>query len=297
LKKEIRELLKPEILNSVSGLQLIAKVIADGFIHGLNRSYAIGIGDQFSQYRSYEPGDDLRLFDWKVYARSERYYTKLAEVETNIKIKFILDASASMRHKENGMKKLEFAKVIIACMGYITFKQGDEIGVFGLNDKKLHRFPPQIQKHFSRFIYQLIQIESEGKWPGHFIDLSQLHMPAEKELIVVITDFYENENEIFDLIRKIKSTHNEVLVIQVLGRDEKDFNYQGVLTFQDLESSRNLKVNSSNLKEEYLSKMQIYQDELKDRLLNIGVGHETFVMGDPLEDSLSSFLIRRKHLL
>src|SRR5690606_29746358 len=125
VNKELHNLLKPELLNTVNGLELVARIIVEGFLSGSNRSQSIGVGYEFSQYRSYEPGDDLRLLDWKMYARSERYYIRQSEVETNITVKFILDASRSMDHQEDGISKLQFGKVMTAALAYLARKQSD----------------------------------------------------------------------------------------------------------------------------------------------------------------------------
>ena len=105
----LNTLLQPEVLNTVEGLELMARITVEGFISGGNRSLTIGAGQEFSQYRAYEPGDDLRQLDWKMYARSERYYIKQAEIETNITVRFVLDTSRSMAHTENKMSKLLYA--------------------------------------------------------------------------------------------------------------------------------------------------------------------------------------------
>ena len=137
MNNEIKELLKPEILNTVSGLELIARIVVEGFMSGSNKSQTIGSGQEFSQYRTYEPGDDLRQLDWKMYARSERYYIKQAEIETNITVKFILDASQSMAYTENGISKLMYAKIMTAALAYLARKQSDTYGLFTVNDKKI----------------------------------------------------------------------------------------------------------------------------------------------------------------
>src|ERR1700712_740501 len=107
-------LLRPEVLNTVSGLELTAKIIAEGFMMGSSRSQSVGAGQVFSQYRNYEAGDDLRQLDWKMYARSERYFIKQSDIETNITVKFMLDATRSMSYEENGISKFLYAKVLIA---------------------------------------------------------------------------------------------------------------------------------------------------------------------------------------
>ncbi len=119
MQDDYRELLKPEVINSVSGLSLISRVIVDGYLSGLNRSRRVGAGLEFSQYRGYEPGDDLRLLDWKMLARSGRYYIKQSEIDTHITVKFIVDSSKSMLHQEGDISKMEFANVLVASLAHL----------------------------------------------------------------------------------------------------------------------------------------------------------------------------------
>lgn len=146
MKQDYKQLLKPEIINTVSGLALIARVTVDGYLSGLNHSRRVGPGMEFSQYRGYEPGDDLRLLDWKMLARSGRYYIKQSEVETNIAVKFILDSSKSMLHEENGLTKMDYVRVLVASLAYLSQNQGDAVGLFVLNDRHLHSLYPRVQK-------------------------------------------------------------------------------------------------------------------------------------------------------
>ena len=176
----IKELLNPEILNSVSGMELIARVIVEGFMSGSNKSQSIGAGQEFSQYRSYEPGDDIRQLDWKIYARSERYYIKQADIETNITVKFMIDASSSMCYEEDKITKLQYAKVLTAALGYLARKQSDTFGLFTINDKDLHVIQPRFeQRQFIRFISELIKVKASGRW-GKGTNIEHLFDPSWK---------------------------------------------------------------------------------------------------------------------
>ena len=156
MKQDYHQLLQAKIINNVSGLALISRVIVDGYLSGLNRSRRVGAGLEFSQYRGYEPGDDLRLLDWKMLARSGRYYLKQSEVETHIAVKFILDSSKSMLHKENEISKMDYAKVVIASLAYLAQNQGDAVGLFALNDKKLHSLYGTVKRqHYKRLLLEL----------------------------------------------------------------------------------------------------------------------------------------------
>ena len=165
MNAQIKELLKPEILNSINGMELIARIIVEGFMSGSNKSQTIGAGQEFSQYRNYEPGDDLRQLDWKMYARSERYYIKQAEIETNITVKFMIDASNSMSYSEHKLSKLQYAKVLTAALAYLARKQSDSFGLFTVNNKHIQIVEPRFeQQQFLRFLNALIEVKSEGTW-------------------------------------------------------------------------------------------------------------------------------------
>src|SRR6478735_11975619 len=183
MNPEIKDLLKPEILNTMSGLELVARIIVEGFMSGSNKSQSIGAGQEFSQYKNYHPGDDLRQLDWKMFARSERYYIKQAEIETNITVKFMLDASESMSYTENGMSKLQYAKIMTAALAYLARKQSDTFGLFAVNDKNIKVVQPRFeQQQFIRFLTELVILKSEGTWKKGGVE--QLFDHHGKEMII-----------------------------------------------------------------------------------------------------------------
>jgi uncharacterized protein (DUF58 family) len=157
MNSQVKELMKPSLLNSISGLELIARVIVEGFMSGSNKSQSVGVGQEFSQYRNYQPGDDLRQLDWKMFARTERYYIKEAEIETNITVKFMLDASRSMAYSEGDVSKLQYAKVMMAALAYLARKQGDTFGLYAVNDHSIKSVLPRFeQQQFIRFLTELV---------------------------------------------------------------------------------------------------------------------------------------------
>ncbi|MEM1136039.1 MAG: DUF58 domain-containing protein, partial [Bacteroidota bacterium] len=154
-------LLDPELIQSVQGLELLARKTVEGFLAGANRNIRTGQGQEFSQYKAYQPGDDLRQLDWKLLARSDRYYIKQAETETNVTVNFILDSSASMRYTENKLSKIDFSKAMIACLAYLANKQGDQTGLLALNSvETIHLPAKQSNSFFKHFLYQLQAIQA-----------------------------------------------------------------------------------------------------------------------------------------
>ena len=236
IDSRVKELLNPTVLNTVSGLELIARVIVEGFMSGSNKSQSVGSGQEFSQYRNYLPGDDLRQLDWKMFARSGRYYIKEAEIETNITVKFMLDASRSMAYAEEGMSKLQFAKVMMAALAYLVRKQSDTFGLFAVNDKQIKALLPRFeQQQFMRFLLELISIESEGKWENSGSE-EQLFDHHGKEMIVFFTDMYDADGDLLRFISRLKTSRNEVVIFHLMGKLEQELDYEGSLTFEDLET-------------------------------------------------------------
>lgn len=298
MKQDYQQLLKPEIIKTVSGLALIARVVVDGYLNGLNHSRKVGGGMEFSQYRGYEPGDDLRSLDWKMLARSGRYFVKQSEVETNISVKFILDASNSMLHTENGLEKMDLARVLIASLAYLSQNQGDAVGLFALNDKKLHSIYPKVQKqHYNRLLLELINIKNEGKWPSDPTLTEKLHDRRHKELIFFITDMYEQDEELTDLIKRLKTSRNEVVVFHLMSKNELEFDYKGTLTFEDLETGARVKVDTKEAKTKYLQSLEATLKRNKETMLSNGITYQLFRMDEPIAEALQGFLKKRNNLI
>lgn len=295
MNAQLKDLFKPEIINTVNGLELIARIIVEGFISGSNRSQSIGIGQEFSQYRGYEPGDDLRLLDWKMYARSERYFVKLSEIETNITIKFILDASHSMSYSENNISKLQYAKVMIAALGYLARKQSDTIGLYGVNDQHLTVVQPRFEsQQFMRFVNALVTLKSEGHWSRKTEPLID---HTGKEMIVFVTDLYDQENDLPSFISRLKTSRNEVIVFHLLGKNERELSFEGAFTFEDLETRARIKIDTAIRQKEYKNRMDRWIDETRNRLLEKNITYTLISLDEPIDNTLRNFLKTRKALL
>ncbi|QLE02694.1 DUF58 domain-containing protein [Galbibacter sp. BG1] len=298
MRNDYRDLLKPEIINSLSGLALISRVIVDGQVAGLNQSKRVGGGLEFSQYRGYEPGDDLRLLDWKMLARSGRYYIKQAEIDTHISVKFIIDSSKSMLHREKDLSKIDFVKVLVASIGYFAWQQGDAVSLFSLNNKKSNSLFASSQKqHFNRFLSELVELKAEGVWPKDTSEIQKIHDKNHKELIFFITDLYQDQNEISKSIKQLKTSKNEITVLHIMGGKELSFDFEGAVIFEDLESGERIKVNAKEAKDRYLNAFNQQLSEYKNNFLSNAIGYELFSLDNGLEDSIKVFLNKRIALM
>src|SRR5687768_7026952 len=195
------QLLDPKVLLAIKDLSLAAKTTVDGFMAGIHKSNVKGTGMEFSQYRSYQPGDDLRSLDWKMFARSDRYYIRESETETSVSVRFVVDASASMDHKDGEFTKMDYGRYLAACLAYLANSQGDSIGLYVFRDGELFSLPcRKDHQHLSRYFYQLENIKPSGKFtdPINYKDIfAGTHR---RELLIFITDFYEENREISELL-------------------------------------------------------------------------------------------------
>jgi uncharacterized protein (DUF58 family) len=290
----IKELLKPEVLNTVNGLELIARTIVEGFMSGSNKSLSIGAGQEFSQYKNYQVGDDLRRLDWKMFARSERYYIKDADIETNITIKFILDASHSMTYSE-GISKLHYAKVIIAALAYLARKQRDTFGLLTVNDKNLDVLYPRFEQgQFIRFLNKLAALKSQGVW---HVEAKHPFKQQGKEMIIFISDFYDENQQFFHFLSRLKTPRNEVVVFHLMGRKETAFDFGGSYTFEDLETGARTKANTLVEQKDYSARLSIWLGETRARMLEKQINYHLVFINDPVEHVLRNFLTIRMKLM
>jgi uncharacterized protein (DUF58 family) len=297
MNAQLKDLLKPETLNTVAGLELVARIIVEGFMSGSNKSQSVGAGQEFSQYRSYEPGDDLRQLDWKMYARSERYYIKQAEIETNITVKFMLDASNSMSYVEDGISKFQYAKVLIAALAYLARKQSDTFGLYVVNDKTINLIEPRFeQQQFIRFLNELIKVKSESTW-NQGSGLEQLYAHHGKEMIIFITDLYDDDKDLQQFISRLKTKRNEVIVFHLMGRKEMELSFEGAFTFQDLETNQRIKLDTRTQQKKYADEVSRWINLSRNWMLEKQINYHLIHLDEPPEKVLRTFLTIRKKLM
>ncbi|MBI3219804.1 MAG: DUF58 domain-containing protein [Bacteroidetes bacterium] len=293
----IKELMKPSLLNSISGLELIARVIVEGFMSGSNKSQSVGAGQEFSQYRNYQPGDDLRQLDWKMFARTERYYIKEAEIETNITVKFMLDASRSMAYTEGNVSKLQYAKVMMAALAYLARKQGDTFGLYAVNDQAIKSVLPRFeQQQFIRFLTELVKVTGEGGW-DQSKNIEQLYDHHGKEMIVFITDLYDDSEDLQKFISRLKTKRNEVIVFHLMGTHETAFDFDGSFTFEDLETGIKTKADSRAQKSDYQTRVNSWLSASRSWMLEKQINYQLVSMDFAIDEVLRNFLTQRKRLV
>jgi uncharacterized protein (DUF58 family) len=309
----MQSLIDPLVLASIKDMPLVAKTVAQGLLYGLHDSVQRGTGLEFSQYRAYEPGDALGNIDWKLFARSDRYFVREAERESNINIWLVLDASASMLQQSSeteltststststskkGWHKFDYAKHLLATIAYIAHKQSDAIGLLGLSSETLHFLPALTGKqHWQKLLVQLSQMVTGSVFPSSQMLQHHLSRMQSNSLIFVLSDFYQKDNEIIDFMQSLVSERTEVIAVQLESDDELTFPYKGQICFEDRESKRQVLVSADAVKSDYFTARQTWQEEITNTFTQLNIQHCIANIDQPLDKTLHQFLAARQKL-
>ncbi|KAA9131451.1 DUF58 domain-containing protein [Marinihelvus fidelis] len=286
----------PKTLARVRDLPLVARTVAEGFLHGIQPSHQRGVGIEFSQYRSYEPGDDPARIDWKLYARSDRYFVREAERESEIGTWFVIDCSQSMaqRSEDGAWSKFDYARHLVAALSWIAHRQGDPIGLLALNAGESTILPLATgERQWHRLLTQLHGLETGDRFPDANLLGSHLARLQSAGLAFIISDFHQVSDEIYALVRRIANARNEVDGMQLLCADETRFPWRGPVRFEDLETGETVLVSGRAARDTYLAALDDYNDRLRAALGGIGVSLDSFDIDQPLDAALHHYLQRR----
>lgn len=286
--------LDPQTLAALGDLALVARTVVAGFLAGTHPSRRTGAGHEFAQYRSYGPGDDLRRVDWKLYGRSDRFYIREAEVDTNVAVRLVLDATASMAHEEDGLAKLDVARFLVAAFAHLAAGQGDAVGLEVIGEAAPDSLPPRRgAAHERRLLHTLETVEARGVWPS-WDRVAHRLAGAQREVVVVVTDLHERGREIRDALARVRA--NEVLLLSVLGRAERTLAHSGVVTFEDLETGRTVRADAARARDAYRARMEAHLEAVRGEMAEREIDVAVVMMDEPLDGTLRTFLQRRARL-
>ncbi|HEY0896068.1 MAG TPA: DUF58 domain-containing protein [Sphingobacteriaceae bacterium] len=287
--------LDPKIIMAIKDLSLMAKTTVDGYLTGMNKSLLRGAGIEFSQYRSYQPGDDLRSLDWKMFARSDRYYVRDSEIETSISVRLMADASASMNHIDGGYSKFDYARYLLASLAYLANSQGDAIGLYLLQNELLSLAPRQSFQQLSRLFHRLETAEAGGQFTRPELYRNIFAGSQHRELLVFATDFYQQHDEIYQVLDWLSALRHEILIFHIIGKNELEMNYGGYTSFEDLESGAVIQADKAGLKA-YRERLDQHLIAVRNACLNRNISYRLVSMDQPLDQALRDFLNQRNKL-
>ena len=288
-----RDLLDPAHLSRIEDFSLLAKVVVDGAMPGIHRSLRQGRGNEFFQYRPYDPGEDMKVVDWKVFAKREELVAKTFQEDTNFNLFLVIDTSASMGYKGAGSSstKLHYASMLAACFAYISFRQGDRVGLFAYGDEIQQRIRPKSgHAHFGRIVNALSHLKSRGI-NKHEAAWDQLvaNMPG-RSMVVFLSDFLEAEKILPERLRFALSSRYEALCLQVLDREEETLPQGEALRFVEMEGSREVSTSPEVIRLEYGTKMNDFKETLSRNLAGVSAEFESLFTDQDLGHALRRFL-------
>ena len=249
----------------VKDLPLAIKALAQGFLHGNHASMQRGVGIEFSQFRAYEPGDELSKIDWKLFARSDKYFVREAERESNINVWLVVDCSESMLQQsaqgENKAStigqwnKITYAQYLAASIAYLAQKQGDSVGLLTLGAAEQKQIPALSgERHWQKILHTLTQLKVNGVIPNAQAILTHLEAVRKSGLVIVISDFHQVNTELLEITSKLNNKQTDVVAFHLDSDDEINFPYQGLVNFQDLETHQYRQVSAKEVRAGYLKK-------------------------------------------
>jgi uncharacterized protein (DUF58 family) len=291
------EMISPRVLARIRDLRLLARRVVEGMHTGIHESRQRGAGMEFNQYRTYEPGDDPSLIDWKLYARSDRYFVRESQRESQLSIWFLLDLTASMAQPSEQVAdwtKLRYAQAVIASLGWLALRQGDAFGLLGFARERLAYVPCRRgRRHFDEFTVSLARLEPGGRWPlQRELDAlwEQMRSPG---LALLITDLFEHEDEITTLAGKLAAAGKDVLVMQLLTQAEREFPWRGEVVFRDRETGREVELDASRYAPRYLERFTRDGERLARDLRRQNIEYREVLIESPLDEVLARYLETR----
>jgi len=290
--------LDPAVLARIGNLELVARVVVEGFLTGLHRSPHLGMSVDFAEHRPYMPGDDTRRIDWRLWARTDRYYVKEFEADTNANVVFILDVSKSMSFAgdtQRGISKLDYARMLVACLAQFSRQQRDRVGLVTFDADIRESIPPSA-RHLPLVLHALERAEGGGK--GDLV--TALRRIADgirrRSIIVLVSDLYEDPAQVIDAAAVLRGRGNDLVVFHVLDRTELEFPFDEAATFEDLESGDRIPVIPEQLKERYATLINAHVEALRRRLGEQGAEYVLLDTSVPLDWALFEFLAGRQRM-
>jgi uncharacterized protein (DUF58 family) len=286
----------PRVLSRIGNLELLARHVVDGFINGLHRAPHFGASIDFAEHRGYVAGDDIRRVDWRLYARTDKYYVKQYDADTNTNFAVLLDISKSMMFGSGGVTKIEYARYLAACLGYMAHRQRDRVGIVTFYEDIVTYVPPSA-KHFDVMLHTLDRAEP--------VRAGRLRAPLDKiaehfkrrSVVALISDLYEEPDEILEAIKPYRFLGNDIMVFHVLDPAELDFPYKDASRFQDLETGEEVPIVPESLLKQYRELIAAHIDALRTKFSEIRVDYTLVNTARPLDDALFNYLANRERMM
>jgi uncharacterized protein (DUF58 family) len=289
-----RQLASPAFFSRLDNLELRARGIVEGFMHGLHRSPFVGFSVEFASHREYAQGDDLRHVNWKLFARQKRLYVKQFDAETNMNLYLLLDISGSMSCKSKGVSKLDYGAALAAALAHLALKQHDAVGLILWADEVVAHLPPRARPHQLNEILRAI-----GNVKPQRVSNSARAFPQAAELcnhrgiVVVLSDLFDDTSAIMKGFDRLRFAKHEVILFHLWDPWERDLPLEGHYKFHDIETGEVLLTQAEGIRDGYLAEVGKWRDEIESLCRNRSVDRIELTTEEPLDQALLDYLVRR----
>jgi len=293
-----RQYLQPHVVSRLANMELRARLVVEGFITGLHKSPYHGFSVEFAEHRQYMPGDEIKHIDWKIYGKTDRYYIKQYEEETNLKSYIILDASRSMSYASEGnISKLDYARYLVASLSYMMIKQQDAVGLAVFDEQITNYLPPHATSGYLRQILIALEHLKPGNQTGAGKSLHQVADRIRRRgLVVIVSDLLDNPDEVIAALKHFRHKKNEVIVMQVLDPLERSFAFGEDALFKDLETTEQMMTQPWQIQNAYRSEMTAFLERYKKECRENYVDYILMDTKTPFDVALFEYLNKRERL-
>jgi uncharacterized protein (DUF58 family) len=293
---ERQKLLDPQMLAKLRGLQLRARLIVEGYVSGVHRSPFHGFSIEFAEHREYSPGDDLRYLDWKVFGRTDKFYLKQFEEETNLLCYLLLDTSESMTYKSDraAMSKLEYAQTVAAAMAYLILNQQDSVGLVTFDDEVRTLVRPSSNPSHLKQLLQVMETSPGARKTATGPIFHELADRFKKRgIVVILSDLFDNVDAMMKGIKHFRHRRHEVIVFHVLDPAEMEFPFEQATLFNGLEQLPNVLVEPRAIRKAYLHEINNFIMKIKKECRRHRIDYVPLRTDESLEVALSTYLASR----
>ena len=298
MTNELQQYLDPKVLAKITRLDLQARLVVEGFISGLHRSPFHGFSVEFASHREYTPGDDLKHLDWKVQARTDRYYIKQYEEETNLKATFLVDASESMhyghRDGREGLTKYQYACSVAASLAFLLLQQQDAVGLAIFDEQLRTYLPPSANpNHIKTLVHAMAVNEPRAKTSLEEVCHAVAEKIARRGMVCLVSDLFVDIDGLVRGLQHFRHYDHEVMLLHVMDADELTFPFQGNTMFRGLEQAGRAIVEPRALRQGYLDAVESFCREVKRRCVSARIDYKRVSTADHLDAALLAFLAAR----
>lgn len=284
--------LDPALLARIGDLALLARTVVEGFMHGMHRSPRKGFSIDFAQHRGYQPGDDLRRIDWKAFARTDKFFVKEYEADTNAGVIFALDASGSMDYGSKRVTKFEYGRMLIASLAWLSQRQGDRVGLMTFTDGIAEMIPPST-RHLQLMLHTLAKTHPSGTGQLKPSLDSLAHLTPRSGIVVLVTDCYEDPEVLGRAVGTVRARGHDVILFHLIDPAERELPGGGAATYEDAESGTRIPLRPDAMRAKYRQLFDAHRAAIASRSVAAGVDYVAVETDQPLDHALYAYLDAR----